>query len=185
MTGTIDDSGYDKHEEVENLFARDEAIAKDVTTPPHVLDAIARKPVDDAWANDRAIKNIGWAREFVASHPRTDPETLRWLSTVPNDAAVLASVLKHPSTPQSTLRLFIGSDDEAHWSLLTSNPAVDDAFMLDLLAAHPGVNTLAMHALQSPRISDVTFEGIASGLGAPWAVLIASVRQSRAERNDF
>ncbi|WP_165063740.1 hypothetical protein [Marisediminicola senii] len=147
------------------------ALAASTMTPPAVLDAIARGPVDPS------VPNAGAARAMVAANPAASAETLTWLAEI-HDCPVILGVLLNPSTPLGVLRGFITSSNPALWDLLVQNEAVGDAFVSEVVDAHP-TQELTLRALRNPGISDETFATLADRVEPQWQQIVDALRNSR------
>jgi len=156
--------------------SRDHQVATDYSTPPHVLDEVARKPVVHWEDGQRTVSDH--VRQQVAEHPEVLPDTLSWLLAVSVDEAVICNVLRHESTPASELRRFIHSTVPEHWTALVQNTGVGDAFISEVVAAHADRPQVALCALMNPAISDRTFDLISGKLGPDWSDVVTGIRKA-------
>jgi hypothetical protein len=156
--------------------SRDQQVATDHSTPPQVLDEVARKPVVHWEDGQRTVSDR--VRQQVAEHPEVLPDTLSWLLSVSVDEAVICNALRHESTPASELRRFIHSTVPTHWTALVQNTGVGDAFIYEVVTAHADRPQVALCALMNPAIRDSTFERIAGQLGPDWSDVVAGIRKA-------
>lgn len=160
--------------------SHDQHLAADYSTPPDVLDELARRPVVH-WEDGRRTVS-GRARRQIAEHPEVSPDTLSWLLSVSVDEAVICNVLRHESTPISDLRRFVHSTVPEHWNALAQNTGVGDEFIYEVVAAHPECPQVALCALLNPATGDAAFDRIADGLGPDWSEVVKGIRRARAGR---
>ncbi len=160
--------------------ARDQELATDYRTPPHILDQVARKPVVH-WRDGQRTVDTG-ARLGVADHPEVSPDTLSWLLSVSVDEAVIANALRHESAPLDALHRYVHSANPEHWNALAENSGVGDAFLEEVVRAHPDRPQVALCALLNPATGDQLFDRIAEGLGSDWARVVSGIRKARADR---
>lgn len=176
MLAPFDDATYKSRSHGEVESESDYRLASHPGTPPETLDALARRLVD---ADDSPVVRETLRR--IAENPSTSPATLARLCKL-HHPDVLASVLKHESTPVGTLRGFVASSDPAHWNLLVQNRGVSERFIEEVVAEHRGHASVALCALVNRALSDVAFERIAAELGSDWAELVDGLRELRAGR---
>lgn len=160
--------------------SRDQQVATDHSTPPQVLDEVARKPVVHWEDGQRTVSDR--VRQQVAEHPEVLPDTLSWLLSVSVDEAVICNALRHESTPASELRKFIHSTVPAHWTALVQNTGVGDAFIYEVVTAHADRPQVALCALMNPATGDIMFERIAEDLGTQWLQVVEGIRRTRSGR---
>ena len=156
--------------------SHDRHVATDYSTPPQVLDEVARKPVVRWEDGQRTVTDR--VRQHVAEHPEVRPDTLSWLLSVSVDEAVIRNALRHESTPAAELRRFITSANPGHWTALAQNTGVGDSFIYDLVTAHADHPPVALCALMNPAIGDETFDRIADDLGSDWSDVVSGIKKA-------
>jgi predicted ATPase len=160
--------------------SRNYDLASDHSTPPHVLDEVARQPVVHWHDGVRIVSDS--ARQQIADHPEVSPDTLSWLLAVSVDETVICNALRHESTPVEILRRYVASQDPEHWNALAQNTGAGEAFICEVVFTHPDRPQVALCALMNPAIGDLTFDRIAAGLGDEWSAVVKGIRTARAGR---